>query len=81
MPGRFGATGDLPRHRLQTLARGVPVVILAALVQAPEAELTAHVLEHRGIGLALVVGTVDRCARWLARSWPVRAGETVPVAG
>jgi hypothetical protein len=66
-----------PGQRLQTLARGVPAVALAAVVQTPEAELAAHVLEDRRVGCALVVGVVDGCARWLARSWPVRVGETV----
>ena len=32
---------------------------LAAVVQAPEAELAAHVLEDRRVGRALVVGGVD----------------------
>ena len=32
---------------------------LAAVVQAPEAELSARVLEDRRVGRALVVGTVD----------------------
>ena len=31
-PCRLGLPVDLPRHRLQTLARGVPVVALAAVV-------------------------------------------------
>jgi hypothetical protein len=40
---------DLPRHRLQPLACGVPVVTLAAVVQTSKPELAAHVLEDRRV--------------------------------
>ena len=51
-PGRLGLPVDLPSHRLQTLACGVPAVTLPAVVQASEAELAAHVLEDCRVGRA-----------------------------
>jgi hypothetical protein len=48
-PGGITEPVELPSHRLQALACGVPVVTLAAVVQASEAELAAHVLEDRRV--------------------------------